>query len=41
MIFPGFHFTGKTREDRIRVKVRWILFGIKEDQWFSPQKPDY
>ncbi len=30
----------KSREDRIRVKVRQILFGINGDQWFSSQKPD-
>ncbi len=31
----------KPREDCIRVKVRWILFGINGDQWFSPQKTDW
>ncbi len=30
----------KTREDRIRVKVRQILFGFNGDQWFSPENPD-
>ncbi len=42
MIYPVFYITEKNsqRLDRVKVKVHWILFGINEDHWFSPQKPD-